>query len=131
MGYRKKPKVYNLVFGEDNEFAGLQIQATGMPVGDMLEIVELHEKADGNDVTATVDLLQRFASHLKGWNLEEEDGTPVPVTFEALMQQEIGFVLAIIEYWVQSISSVALDLGKDSNSGATSEEGRLPMEALS
>jgi hypothetical protein len=131
MGYTRKPKIYNLVFGPESDYDGLEVNVTSMPVGELMDIAELQEKAGGDDLEAITKLLEQFASHLKGWNLEEEDGNPVPATFEGLRGQDLEFVLALISHWTEAIASVAQDLGKGSKSGGTSVEERLPMEALS
>ncbi|MEU1554308.1 hypothetical protein ABZ517_16515 [Streptomyces scabiei] len=131
MGYRRERKVYNLVFGEGSEYEGLEVQAYSISVGALLEFQALQEKVKDEDFESIEALLSKFTKSLKEWNLEDEDGTPIPITDESVKDQDLGFVLTLIEHWLEAVGSVAKDLGKASNSGATSVEERLPMEAMS
>lgn len=131
MGYKRTPKHYNLVFGEDSEFAGLEVTVSGMSVGELLDIADLQERVEDGKLEDIQQLLEKFASSLISWNLEDEEGNGIPVSTEAVKQQDLPFVLALIEHWVEAMAAVTKDLGKGSNSGATSEEAQLPMEALS
>lgn len=131
MGYKRTPKQYNLVFGEDSEFAGLEVTVSSISVGELLEFQALQEKVKEEDFASIEMLLEKFTGAVKDWNLEEEDGTPIPVSVESVKAQDLEFVLTLIEHWIEAVSAVTRDLGKASNSGATSEEERLPMEALS
>jgi hypothetical protein len=131
MGYRRERKVYNLVFGEGSDYEGLEVQAYSISVGELLEFQSLQEKVKEEDFESIELLLAKFAKSLKEWNLEDEEGTPIPISLEAVKDQDLGFVLTLIEYWLEAVGSVAKDLGKASNSGGTSVEARLPMEAMS
>jgi hypothetical protein len=84
-----------------------------------------------NDLSAIEQLLNGFAKALVSWNLEEEDGTPVPPTLEKVREQEFIFILPVVTAWMDAIAGVSADLGKDSGSGVTFPEGSLPMETLS
>lgn len=131
MGYRRERKVYNLVFGEGSDYEGLEVQAYSISVGELLEFQALQEKVKDEDFESIEALLSKFTKALKEWNLEDEDGTPIPISDTAVKDQDLGFVLTLIEHWLEAVGSVAKDLGKASNSGGTSVEERLPMEEVS
>lgn len=127
-GYKRTPRVYNLVFQGD--FEGLNVQATGMPVGEFLELANLYEGAEKGNTDAVSAIFDVFARHLVAWNLEDENDQPVPPTVDGMKAQELDFVLAVISHWIEAISSVSRELGKASKTGGTSAEALLPMETL-
>jgi hypothetical protein len=141
MGY-KRDKIYRLVF-EDPELEGLEVRARSVAIGKLLQISELKElrnsgELDGDGIAKTRDLLQIFADALVSWNLEIDTAVngevitqPVPATLDGLLSQDLGFVLQIIEAWMEAVTSVSKSLGKASPSGVTFPEGSLPMEPLS
>lgn len=83
-GYRRKPKGYRLHF-EGEEFEGLEVSATSLSLGDFLEVSSLAAKVgeSGRNVSAeeASKLFITFSDSLIDWNLEEEDGTPVPAKY--------------------------------------------------
>ncbi|MEU0411732.1 hypothetical protein ABZ307_28475 [Streptomyces griseorubiginosus] len=130
MGY-KRAKTYHLVFDANSGLEGLEIEVTGISVGRALEVYKLQDRLKEGSPETVTEVLRIFADHLKRWNVEEDDGTAVETTFDELVQQDIGFVLEVISRWMEAVASVSTELGKDSNSGGTSQEERLPMEELS
>lgn len=136
MGYRPEKTVYALAF-EDGRHDGLEVYATSVPVGDLLDMIDLalqlgsttgRNKRDPEHMKVIRDLFTGFAKALVSWNLEDGNGDPVPATLEGLHSQDLDLVLEIIGAWMSSIGSVSPDLGKDSNSGLRFPEGSLPME---
>jgi hypothetical protein len=137
VGFKKKTTIYELVF-EDKELEGLEVRAKSVPSGDLLDLMDAASKIDvtsstfsNSDLSAIKQLLTGFSRALVSWNLEEEDGTPVPPTLESIHAQEFIFVLPIVTAWMDAVAGVSADLGKDSGSGETFPEGSLPMETLS
>lgn len=128
MGFSRNPRVYNLVF--QGEFEGLNVQVAGLPVGDFLTLSKLFEDAESGSMTSVERVFQIFGVKLRGWNLEDENGKPVPATVEGMKSQELDLVLAVISHWVEAMSGVDVELGKGSRSGVISPELELPMEAL-
>lgn len=132
MGYRRKSKTYKLVF--EGEFEGLEVTAKGLSVRKLLDMGELLDvdvaAPDSEDVKQIDELFSRFTDVLVSWNLEDENGEPIPTTKESLYEQDLSFVLAIIVNYITSVSGVSVDLGKESTSGEPSLEASMPMEQL-
>jgi hypothetical protein len=117
MGFRHQAKTVTLVF-DDPDLEGLVVKARSMSL------------AEVNDDDLRV--YEAFANALVSWNLEYEDGRPVPMTLEALESYpDVGFVSSMTEAWFKAVSGVDDELGKDSPSGKRSLEASIPMETLS
>lgn len=77
------------------------------------------EAADNEDNLRLV--LAFFVEHIAtGWNLEDDDGTAIPLTIEALMQLPANLSLAIIPAWKEAATGVPAPLGEPSTNGNTS-----------
>lgn len=130
MGYRKEAKVYRLVWDPSTDYSGLEVCMKSVPIGEFLKIAELKAMEDRDD-RDIAEMFEIFAKALKSWNLEEEDGTPVPATLAGVYEQELDFILAIVMRWAGALAGVTESLGKDSTSGVTFPEASLPMDPLS
>jgi hypothetical protein len=105
MGYTPKRTLYKLDFSE-TEHAGLEVVTRSMPVGGLLKIAGLVEAADAEnpDLGDLDELFRRFASVLVSWNVETDDGQPVPADFDGLAGQDFDFVLPVINAWILAMS---------------------------
>lgn len=138
MGY-VRDKTFRLTWDDDTEFAGLEVRAKSLSIDNFLRVAPLMELAgkdrDGfsaDDMAQIDEIFTVFAGALVDWNLEQEDGTPVPATREGLGRQDLAFGLAVAMQWLKTVVAVSPDLGKDLPSGETfPEESGLPMEPLS
>jgi hypothetical protein len=122
VGYRKARTLYKLSF-EDH--IGLEVSAGSVPTQVFLGIISAKEASD------TPVMFEAFAKALHSWNLEDEDGTPVPPTLEGLYAQDFSFVLEIIGAWIEAVGGVSTPLATPSSAGAPPPELQLPMEPLS
>lgn len=134
MGYRLARTTYKLTFPE---YDGLEVMARSLSTGDLMKIMELSGALAPGSTQAPVEraktvesLLRRFAKALVTWNLEDEDGEPIGTTYEDIADQELPFVLRIIEAWTEAVAGVPDDLGKASNSGPQFPEVSIPMASL-
>lgn len=138
MGYRPQRQLIKLDFSE-TEHAGLEITTKRISVDGLLSFVGLIDKAEQfdskafkpEDLEIVEDLFGRFAAVLVSWNVEDDDGQPVPATREGLGTQDFGFVLFIISTWFMSMSQAPPPLPSGSKPGGPPPEASLPMEALS
>lgn len=144
MGYKRKRTIYRLRF-EDAELEGLTVDMTGASVDEFLSITDLAGAVGVNFSTITPEnlhevkgamelvdgLFETFAKHLVGWNLEEEDDSPVPATIEGVRSQDPEFILELVGAWLEAIGGVSDPKEPRSTSGAPSLVASLPMEPLS
>lgn len=140
MGYRKAPTIYLLSFA-DPEYEGLEVRLKGVRLGKIRELFGLTQKGDMS-VEEMDKLLGIVEENLVSWNLEEcdDDGEPVlddngdpipvPCNKEGLNAQEVQFVLDIVDTWLDGMTGVSEDLGKDSGSGETFPVALPEMETL-
>ncbi|MEU2402818.1 hypothetical protein ABZ609_00530 [Streptomyces rubiginosohelvolus] len=130
MGYRKQPKPLILTFENDEELAGLEVHVRRKSLGEYLEIVGLAES--DIDGPVLVRQLEEFARSLISWNLEEEDGTPVPPSRDAVFAQDKDLMLKIATRWLERLEGVVdAPLPESSPAGEPSPEASIPMEPLS
>jgi hypothetical protein len=127
MGYRRQRKVFLLRFEDE---PGLEVYAYSAPIGVVLGLMDMvpEDKASLKDGAVIEDLLATFAESLKEWNLEDEDGAPVPATVIGLKTQDLDFVLELILAWVEAVVSVSAPLKKKSSDGDQSPEASIPMD---
>ena len=97
-----------------------------------MDLAELTvSKVTPEDGQRIKDAFSFFAQFLVEWNLEEEDGTPIPCTPDGLLAQEYELVIAIINAWVSAVHNVSPSLKERSNDGMRSVVESIPMETLS
>lgn len=129
MGYRRNKTIYNLEF-EDHP--GLEVRAHAASVGYMLRIGQLAgRRAEDVSDEDLEFFFTGFAKQLVTWNLEDDDGRPVPADLDGIKSQDLPFMWEILEGWIDATSGVAAPLGESSSSGKPSLEASLPMEPLS
>jgi hypothetical protein len=68
---------------------------------------------------------------LVSWNLEDETGDAVPADFTGVSSQELDFVFAIVNAWIETISSVPPPLPPGSTSAAAAQEESLGLASSS
>jgi hypothetical protein len=133
-GYQRTPKVYKLVF-TDPEYDGLIVRVRSIKIGELRELLGLASAVAGGQVdladASKVDrLFGVFADALLDWNLEDDQGRPVPANLEGVSTQDADFISEIVREWMK-VFQVAGPLGNGSSDGAKSLEASLPMEARS
>ena len=101
-GYRRSRKLYDLTF---EDFPGLEMRCTSLPVGDLLEILQLAESLGARPKPEQVDdLFGRFAEHIVSWNYEDEEGAALKPDLETLKGEDFDFVTKLISGWAQAIA---------------------------
>lgn len=134
MGYKRPSTIYKLNF-TDPDMEGLEVEARSLPLGKLMSVIKLAEAASGSDgvrdVEAADELFSVFCTALVRWNLEDEDGTPVPQTLDGLYTQDFGFALAIVIAWIDAIAGVSGPLDSSSDDGKRFPAVSIPMETLS
>ncbi|MDX2702142.1 hypothetical protein PV350_04685 [Streptomyces sp. PA03-6a] len=137
MGYRKTTRRLEVSlqghkeFGQDEEFP--VAYARGKSLHEYLTLMG-YTDADGDDRSAIVRQLEEFGDSLISWNLEAEDGTPLPATRESLFAIDNDLALALATQWMDVLGGKVDESGplpSSSPSGEPSQVESIPMEALS
>lgn len=143
MGYVPKDKVFLLDF-EDTEYDGLTVRMIGQTVGELLDSIAVSDDTDyealksaasAGDMAAvraglgalhdrTVGMYETFCNHLISWNVETQDGRPVPTTLDGVKSQDTMFIRDIMAAWRKGTTSVSQNLGTPSNDG---DSGKMPL----
>ena len=133
MGF-KATRTYRLAFA-DPEYEGLEVVCRSMSVNDMLDMAALAQGVDETNLAASMAQVRRlfemFASSLKSWNIEDDDDTPVPATYDGVMSQDLSVMLKVVMSYIEATASVPPPLAQESSGGARLAEGSIPMETLS
>ena len=138
MGYKAKKRIYVIRDWPDEDMEGLEVKARSVKLKKFVEMgsamsgAKLTMSAENIEegVDAVNDLLTMFADALVSWNLEDEDGTPVPATLDGLLDQDNEFAMRIVHTWMEIIAGAPAGLKKDLTNGETSQVESLPMEPL-
>lgn len=135
MGYELEETIYTLRF--EGKRAGLVVSAYEPPLGFLEKAMQMAplagRRADEmtpEELGLVSDFFGSFSEHLIEWNLEKR-GEPVPATEAGLKSLGLGFVMEIVEAWLEGVQGVDAPLAPPSSSGRPSLVASLPMEPLS
>lgn len=126
MGFRTKKKEIVVRFAEDHDLYGLEATFTGMDIRTYLRITGM----DGGKGEDQSEAMNRCANALTSWNLEDDDGKPVPATVDTFMEQDHKLVIALAGAWLEGLAGVPKSdpLADGSGSGEKSPEAQIGME---
>lgn len=131
MGFRPEPKLYKLTF-TDPAFHGFQVTMRSIPIGRSLEIQQTQANRTGlSSVEVTCLLAEILVEHMVDWNLEDEDGNPLPISRDTMLTQDADLIWTTNKAWIEAISGVPAPLDESSTSGEPFQEASLAMELLS
>jgi hypothetical protein len=132
VGFKRERTVYKLTFSE-TELDGLEVEASSVSTGTLMKLMKLaveigdNGKTSGTDITAMDELFTGFTNALQSWNLEDDDGSPVPATLDGLYAQDLDVAMPIVMAWINAVAGVGVELGKGLTSGPSFQEASLPM----
>ncbi|OYP14080.1 hypothetical protein CFC35_05810 [Streptomyces sp. FBKL.4005] len=139
MGYRKTQRRIEVslkghkTYGDDTDYP--LAYARGKSLGEYLVLMGYSDAEEGDERSGVVRQLEEFADALVSWNLEREDGTPIPCTRQALFGEvDNDLALALATEWIERLGGKvdsADPLPSSSPSGEPSPVASIPMEALS
>ena len=131
--FRRERKLYQLTF-DDPELDGFECVMSGVSLDRFIEISALAAELETPAGRTRENIEAQFttlAASLVEWNLDDEDGNPVPCDYDGLADQDFDFVMAIMLGWMKAISQVSVPLDSGSSSGETSPEASLGLASLS
>ena len=126
MGYRRVPVIHTIDDVPDEE--GFIYRMKGISFGKVRQMIKLLDDEENKE--SVDEVAKRFVESLVSWNLEDEEGTPVPPTTEGVDDQDFDFILKLVNHWMDRLTGPDEDLGKDSSSGEKFPGQPLTMEAL-
>jgi hypothetical protein len=126
MGYKRVPTIYTLdkVPGED----GLVVRMKTISFGKVRRLISLMGD-DNNDENVMDAISGQMAKNLVSWNLEDDNGE-VEASSDGIDAQDFDLILKIVNSWLDAITGVSEDLGKDSSNGGKFPGQPVTMEAL-
>jgi hypothetical protein len=130
MGYRLPQRTALVIFDDDFKGAEARLRLD-LPIGRVLEalaIMPTNGKPSPENVRALCEFL---AEILIDWNLEDDDGVPVPADLNGVLDASADFISALCGAWVEQQTGVPAPFEGPSTSGSPSAEAEIPMEALS
>ena len=132
MGFQRPS--YKLTFTGNPAYDGLEVSVRAPSMDDLLTLEGAYPKAAAGDIEAQRDTMRLMAGMVTAWNYEDDDGQPVPVTFENFMAADYPMLMAIVDAWrekVAGVTGVAPPLPSGSGSTAASQDDlQIPMTPL-
>lgn len=136
MGFKLVRKGYSLKFADGSELDGATIVMSGMSVGQIMKAraamrtVKSGED-DGAKADSILEVVNTVTGNLVSWDLEEEDGTPIPANAEGVQSLELDTVFTLFNAWLEAVQGVDAPLPDASSDGEKPMlEASIPMEAL-
>lgn len=128
MGFRRPPLLVTFEPGDD--LHGLEVRLRRLSVRQLLDVATLAE-AVGTDQEeqSTWALVEYVAAAVVSWNLEDDDGVPVPTDAASFLDQDMVLILRIVGRWMD-VADVPAPLDRPSNGGSPSPAASIPMETL-
>lgn len=124
MGY-KLPKTTALLVFENEDYKGAEIRVRlNVPVGIYLDVLL------GGDITvpgsATSALVEAALKLIVDWNLEDDNGKPVPLTLDGLTSHvDLALLNLIVSEWAEA-SNPSAPLEQPSANGKQASAPSLP-----
>lgn len=131
--FKREGKRYQLTF-EDGDLDGFECTMRGISLEQFIEMSALEMALQTPDGRTPENIEKQFTfigSLLVGWNLDAEDDTPVPASYEGLKSQDFEFVKQLMKAYMGAVAVVPKDSDSDSNDGGTSPERSLGLAHLS
>ena len=131
--FRRERTLYQLHF-EEPELDGFECVMSGVSLDAFIGVSALAAKLETPEGRTQENIEAQFttlAGSMVSWNLDNDDGQPVPCDYEGLRVQDFDFVMKIKQGWMQALSSVPKASENDSPSGEISPERSLGLAAVS
>lgn len=134
MGFQYEPRIAVMEF--DGPFAGLEIRAAlDLPALRQIRVMKQLQRlqllvATGDEEQAEAALreaMELFVTVTDGWNWQDADGNPLPLTADTLLTVIPGnLAFELTNKWAETVRGVPAPLVADSPSGGTSEDSPTP-----
>lgn len=128
MGHRNRITIYTLDKIKDED--GLVVRMKSIRLGKLRKIIATVDDLDSADDSTLDEVINLLAGGLVSWNLVDEDDQPIPADKDGLDELELPTALAIVSSWIEAVTGVEEELGKDSPSGGNFPGQPLTMATL-
>jgi len=114
-GYRVKKRTAKIIF-VDTDYDGAVIEALfDVPLKKLFELQRLAETGKAEES------FKIFGDEiLTAWNVEDDDGKPIPASGDGLLSQPAPFANLILTKWLAAMQEPAAPFASQPNSGGTS-----------
>lgn len=105
MGHKRQRKILSLTFEDE---PGLEIFARSCTVRKFLWMVQLVDKLSAGTLPQDVvdELVEWFAGRIVSWNIEDDEGRPVPVSADYLLDEDIDWAVKVVMGWAAGVLQV-------------------------
>jgi hypothetical protein len=136
VGYRPPSQKFKIEYAPGHDLHGLELTVKQGNMGIAMRVAKLSKlRSDKNmspeNIAMIDEAFDAFASILVSWNVEDDDGNPVPATKDGLYSLDFEFLATVMTAWSEKVAGVSAPLPKPSDNGKTLAEGLIPMETLS
>jgi hypothetical protein len=102
VGYKRQRKTLSLRFEDEPE---LEILARSCTVRKFLWVLETVDKMSGGSLPKAelTEFVNWFAGRIISWNLEDDDGQPVPVSADYLLDEDVDWAAKVAMGWVSGV----------------------------
>ena len=113
-GFRLPEKTAKITFeGTDSDGAEIQLRLSVS----FAQFIGLRESAQGEDQEVMARLFGQNV--LMGWNLDDDDGEPIPADGDGMLAIPLELTNLIVQHWVEAVSGVPAPLGPPSGDLST------------
>lgn len=131
MGH-KVARNLRIIFDEGDAAGAEIVCRLNVPIGVLMEISHIGQAMTEADIGGLAEISALFVDQvLVSWNLEEEDGSPIPLTQVGLESLPVSLRQAILMHWITTVVTIPVPLGAKSPNGNGLAERSIPMELLS
>jgi len=115
-GFRIPKRLNTALFQFEGDWDDAEVRVNlSIPFGLVLDMQALSDKADTGRLRELIKVFNKIA--LLEWNLEEDDGTPIPTQPDGLERVPMEFARAIMTQTMQALGQVPDPLAKSSSNG--------------
>lgn len=122
MGYTRT-KTFDMRFKE-GEMAGLEVRCRRVSVGTLFDVGAIVDRRKESKEAFTA-AVEELAKVIVSWNYEDDDGNPVPISAETLLEEDADFILGLFKAWTDALGGVPAPLEQASPDGEM--EAQIPM----
>lgn len=136
MGFKLPQITYKVDFEGHAVYDGLEVRVKEMPLGQLVDMMGLTglkdaKNLDGEDLEQLKSVFSLAEELIVGWNVEDDDGNPVPVSRETVRSLGAGIFMDLFTRIFDQVLSVDDSLKAKLAAGGQLEKEQLPpMEQL-